>query len=92
MSLFVCLDKDGKAKGDLYLDEGDGFGFQKQDYALVTFSAQRKDNSVVVKVSDQIGKRNSSKDVKDIIVNVLLDGKTYTGNGTLKDGITITLK
>lgn len=92
LTLFVCLDAKGAAKGELYLDAGDGFGFEKGDYALLTFSAVKKNNSVIVKVADKKGKRDSATDIKKITVNVLLDGKTYAGSGTLKDGITILLK
>jgi alpha-glucosidase len=92
LSLFVCLDKDGKAAGELYLDSGDGFGFQKGDYALLTFTAEKQNDTVIVKVANIEGKRNSNEEVKAVSVSLVLDGKTYTGTGALKDGITIALK
>lgn len=92
LSLFVCLDTDGKAKGELYVDLGDGFGYQKGDFALVNFTATKKGNLVMIKTSGKKGKRNIDQEINKITVTLLLDGKTYTGNGTLKEGITITLK
>jgi alpha-glucosidase len=47
---------------------------------------------VIVKVSNKEGKRNLNQEILKVNVNVLLNGKTFTGSGTLKDGITIALK
>ena len=92
LSLFVCLDANGKASGDLYLDSGDGFGFQKGDYALLTFNAVKKNNKIEIEVTNQQGKRNIDDEIKEINVHLLHKGKTYVGSGTLKDKIIVTLK
>jgi len=92
LSLLVCLNQSNKAKGELYLDSGDGFGFQNGDYALVTFTAEKKNNTVIIKTNGKQGKRNIDQEINKIKVQLLLDGKTYEGSGTLKDGITIALK
>ncbi|MBZ4037488.1 DUF5110 domain-containing protein [Flavobacterium sp. 17A] len=92
LSLFVCLNEKNTAKGELYLDAGDGFGFEKGDYALVTFTAERKNEKVSIKVAKIEGKRNINTEIQKINVSLLLDGKTYISSGTLKDGITISLK
>lgn len=92
LSLFVCLNEKNTAKGELYLDSGDGFGFEKGDYALVTFTAEKKNDKVLVKVAKVEGKRNINADIQKMNVSLLLDGKTYTNSGTLKDGIAISLK
>ena len=39
LTLFVCLDANGKAKGQLYEDEGDGFSYRDGNYALSTLEA-----------------------------------------------------
>ena len=92
LSLFVCLDANGKASGDLYLDSGDGFGFKKGDYALLTFNAVKKNNKVEIEVANQQGKRNIDDEIKKVNVHLLHKGKTYVGSGTLKDKIIVTLK
>jgi len=92
LSLYVCLNEKGTAQGELYLDSGDGFGFQKGDYALITFTAVTKNNTIIVKAATIEGKRNSNDDVKNINVSVLLNGKKYTSSGTLKDGISIAVQ
>jgi len=92
LSLLVCLNEKGQAEGELYLDAGDGFGYEKGDYALITFTAQKKNGNIVVKVLKTEGKRNVSKEIQKITANVLLNGKTYTGTGTFKNGVTISIK
>ena len=42
LTLLVCLDDSGKASGDLYEDAGEGFGYQKGEYALTHFVASRE--------------------------------------------------
>lgn len=92
LTLMVCLDEKGKAQGKLYIDEGDGWGYQKGDYSLVTFTAEKQGTDVVIKVSAKEGKRNYEKDLNKISATVLIGGKTYTGNGNVKDGIKVTVK
>ncbi|MFC5684040.1 TIM-barrel domain-containing protein [Flavobacterium sp. MAHUQ-51] len=92
LTLLVCLDKNGKSKGELYLDAGDGFGFEKGDYALVNFTAQKKGNKVIVKISNVEGKRKVSGDLDKINVNLFLEGKKYTGFGSFKEGVVVSLK
>ena len=92
LTLFVCTDANGKATGELYVDAGDGFGFDKGDYALVTFTAEKNNDTVIVRVSKVEGKRNISKEINKITVDLLLKGKKYTATGTLKDGILVALK
>jgi len=41
LSLIINFDADGKAMGTLYEDAGDGYGYQKGEYRLTTFSAVR---------------------------------------------------
>jgi alpha-glucosidase len=74
------------------VDAGDGFGFDKGDYALVTFTAEKNNDTVIVRVSKVEGKRNISKEINKITVDLLLKGKKYTATGTLKDGILVALK
>ncbi|TEB40746.1 DUF5110 domain-containing protein, partial [Flavobacterium circumlabens] len=68
LSLYVCPDQNGNAIGELYVDSGDGFGFQKGDYALVTFTAEKKKGSVLVKATGKLGKRNIDQEITKIKV------------------------
>lgn len=91
LSLIVCLDKDGKAIGNLYLDAGDGWSFQKGDYSLLTFEAERKGQMVRLELTGKEGQRIVDKDIKKINVTLLLNGKAYTASGTLGRNIDINL-
>lgn len=92
LTLLVCLDKDGKAQGNLYLDSGDGFGFQKGDYVLVRFKAEKKKNTVIVKISNVEGKRNINRDLSKINVSLVFNGKIYLGSGMISEAITVTIQ
>ncbi|MCR5269685.1 MAG: DUF5110 domain-containing protein [Prevotella sp.] len=59
LTLYVCLDADGKAKGQLYEDEGDGFSYREGNYSLSTIEAtlNKKQLSIVLnKVEGQMEK------------------------------------
>lgn len=49
--LFVCLDVNGRAKGTLYEDAGDGFAYQSGAYCLINFVAQQNDATITLTVS-----------------------------------------
>lgn len=91
LTLIVCLDEQGKAEGQLYTDAGDGWAFQCGDYALMSFTAERKGNTVEVKLTSKEGKRKAEKEIKRIDAEILLNGKVYKGSGSLNKGIRIAL-
>lgn len=92
LTLIVCPDAKGKAEGKLYTDDNDGWGYQKGDYSLATFTAVKKGNEVIIKVSGKEGNRDIAKDLNKISAEVLIGGKIYKGHGTVKDGIKVALK
>lgn len=92
LTLIVCLNEQGKAEGKLYTDEGDGWNYQKEEYSLMTFTAEKQGNEVVIKLSAKEGKRNVEKDINKISAEVHIAGKTYKGFGTVKGGIKISVK
>ena len=49
LTLVVALDANGSAAGELYEDAGDGFGFEKGDFALTRFEARRDGGKVRVR-------------------------------------------
>jgi alpha-glucosidase len=48
LRLLVCLDGHGRASGALYEDAGDGYGYQRGDFRLTTFRAEKRDGKVVL--------------------------------------------
>lgn len=92
LTLIVCLNEEGTAQGKLYTDAGEGWAFQEGDYALMNFTAERKGDIVSVKLSQKEGRRKIEKEINNISVEVLLCGKVYKGTGSLKGGISVSIK
>ena len=57
LTLLVSPDASGHAEGWLYDDAGDGSGYEKGDYSLVHYVADRSGKDVVVRIADRAGKR-----------------------------------
>jgi alpha-glucosidase len=89
LTLMVCLDKQGRASGQLYLDSGDGFEYKKGDYGLLNFTAEKKGETVVVCLKDKSGKRDIGKEIDKINAVVISNGKQYKAAGTLNKGINV---
>lgn len=53
LTLVVCLDENGQAKGALYEDGGDGYNYLAGQYLLTNFTARRDGNSVRVEAKSQ---------------------------------------
>lgn len=60
LTLFVCLDENGKASGTFYDDAGDGYGYKDGDYRLSKFEATTENGQLVVRESLISGKRVAS--------------------------------
>lgn len=70
LTLFVCLDENGKASGTFYDDAGDGYGYKDGDYRLSRFEASMENGQLFVKEIHVSGKRGtpSWKTIKAIEV------------------------
>ncbi|MDP4271508.1 MAG: glycoside hydrolase family 31 protein [Bacteroidota bacterium] len=55
LTLVVTLDKNGLAKGQLYEDAGDGFGYKKGEYRISQFVAKQVGTVVNVTIATQSG-------------------------------------
>jgi alpha-glucosidase len=69
LTLLVSLSDDGKAEGQVYEDDGDGFGHAAGDYLLTTYEAVVHDGDVDVRVARRQGSRAPSP--REIRVHVL---------------------
>ena len=55
LTLYVCLDNEGKACGQLYEDDGDGFAYRTGDYLITRLEATRTKKRLTVTLSPQEG-------------------------------------
>ncbi len=69
LRLLVSLDADGRARGRLYEDAGEGFGYRDGDYLLTTFEAVESGTGVEVRVVHEEGRRPHSD--RELRVEVL---------------------
>jgi len=48
LTLIVCLNKNGTAKGQLYEDEGDGFGYRNGEFRVTEYTARKTEDGIEV--------------------------------------------
>ncbi len=86
LTLIVSLDKNGLAKGTLYEDAGDGFGYKKGEYQISEFTAKQTGSSVNVTITHKAGNLKSSHRNYKVCL-ITSDGKNaadWTGKSGVK--------
>lgn len=86
LTLVVCLDKNGEARGRLYEDAGDGFGYRKGEYLLTEYAAKREGAKVVVRVASSRGEMKRPE--RESRVEVVTENGVWRGSGRESTGIT----
>jgi alpha-glucosidase len=89
LTLLVCLDQNNQATGTLYEDSGDGFGYQKGDYALTRYRATRDGDVVVVRIEKRDGHWPIAD--REIEVRVIMDDVVMQGRGSESKGVRVPL-
>jgi len=80
LTLIVTLNADGTARGTLYEDEGEGWGFRDSEYRRTRFSAKKSGPWIVIRSSHIEGQM--ARPVRTLNVRVLLpDGTEAAGSG-----------
>ncbi len=89
ITLKVSLDEEGKASGKIYADAGDGFGYQKGEFSIIHFNAEKSGDKVMISSSLEGDYKIKNKVVH---VEIISDTKIYKESGTLKKTISVSLK
>lgn len=89
LTLLVSLDDKGVAKGQLYEDAGEGYGYQKGDYRLTTYRAEVRDGAAHVTIARGEGARARPK--RDVVVQVLTDAGMFSAKGEETSGVVVPL-
>eukprot|EP00897_Mesotaenium_endlicherianum_P004111 jgi/Mesen1/3728/ME000203S02822 len=89
ITLLVALDDAGQASGILFEDDGDGYGYQGDDFLLTHYSATLEGGAVSVVVSKCQGNRRREHRLLRVIV-LLGEGAQVEGEGV--DGELVTIQ
>lgn len=79
LTLVVSLDDQGHARGSLYEDAGDGYGYLEGDYLQTTYEARRSRGVVEVRIAAQEGTR--PRPPRALRVEVLTDDGVLRATG-----------
>lgn len=82
LTLLVALDRKGKASGNLYEDAGDGYGYTKGQFLLTSYSADRQEDTVTIRVLGVEGQL--ARPARPVTVKLLLDGEESEGGPTVR--------
>ena len=87
LTLLVSLDANGRAEGQLYEDDGEGYGYETGDYLLTRYAAEQSGDVVEVRVDSEDGDRERPSRTVDVVI--ITDAARFEGSGV--DGSTITV-
>ena len=92
LTLLIILDEKSQAQGVVYEDAGDGYEYEKGQYCISTFTAEKTDDRVIVKCVNQQGNLK----MKSRVVNITIVGAdaVYHGLGDIfsDNGVKVILK
>ncbi len=89
LTLLVCLDEDGRARGTLYEDAGDGWDHLRGDHLTSTYAAVRDGDLVTVRLAGAEGDR--VRPDRTLVVRLITEGGERVASGRDGEPITIDL-
>ncbi len=87
LTLVVAPDKKGMAKGIMYEDAGDGFGYKKGEYQITQFTAIQTGSSININIIPKAG--NMKPAHRNYKVRVLMSDGEYTSDWTTATNIKV---
>ena len=90
VTLFVCPDKNSKAEGQLYNDEGEGFEYKNGEFEITHFTAEKtNDRSITVTCEHNGG--NLSRPERYYRIALITDSVIVYSGWEQKDKLKISL-
>jgi alpha-glucosidase len=89
LTLAICLDDKGMARGVLYEDAGDGYEYLNGAFRLTEYTAQRQENRVTIRISKQEGQMEIPR--RKVHVELITDGGVIVADGDEQGEISIDL-
>ncbi len=86
ITLIVNPNKNGVARGEMYSDSGDGFGYKNGEYSITEFTSHKEGDRLVVKATHKEGNLTPQRTYR---VGLSVDGKMYYSAWTNDNEITI---
>ncbi len=87
LTLVVCLNEEGTAKGSLYEDAGEGFSYINDEYALTDYTAKLQGDHVFVGINKKQGQM--SRPERKIFVELITAKGVVKASGDETKGIVI---
>lgn len=88
ITLVVSLDANGEARGELFEDDGDGFGYRDGDCLRSVYTAKLVRNHVRVWINESSGNRNRPLRAAEVVV-LLDEGRVARAAGVGGDAISV---
>lgn len=90
LTLIVCLDENGEAKGNLYWDSGDGWDYLNGGYSKQYYEAKKLGDKVIVKLVKKDGTYDCGNN-DCAVVKVITSEGVKLASGDLQKGIEVKL-